>query len=258
MVVCLLNYDISVVFLTGTKYTKKETNMHIILAGQGKMAAAMEIACFSRGIGITKFGTDFDYSKLKNNKLVAVHFGSGKQLLSLIELCERFQIPLIQGSTNVNIPNNRRTIIVNAPNLSLPMIRFLEAFPAFASAIKIGMSISIIESHQKQKTDVSGTARVLAKTIGTKDSIITTIRDPDIQLSLGIPKEHLGGHAYHDFIFTGHGVEIKVSTKIRGRATYAEGALALAQSLADKIESLENGVYELGELRNIFHLLPGE
>ena len=219
------------------------------------MTKSVETACASRGIQITKFGMDFDYSNPNYGKPIAIHLGSGRQLLPLIDLCEALQMPVIQGSTKLTepLPSNRNVVIINAPNLSLPMIRFLASFPAFAQAIKAGMVARVVESHQVKKADTSGTARAIAKVLDIPESSIKSVRDPDIQLTLGVPEEHLGGHAYHDFVFTGQGVEIKVSTKIRGRATYAEGALTLARALTDQQEPLKNGIYEL---KDILHLLP--
>jgi len=229
--------------------------MHILLVGQGNMAKTVETVCATRRIKFTRFGEDFDYSNPAYGKPVAVHFGSGRQLLPLIELCTERHMPIIQGSTKLTgpLPSDRAVAIISAPNLSLPMIRFVGAFPAFAQAIKAGMEARIVESHQSKKVDTSGTARAVAKFLGISESSIKSVRDPDIQLTLNVPEEHLSGHAYHDFIFTGQGVEIRVSTKIRGRATYAEGALTLAQALADQQEPLKNGIYEL---KDILHLLP--
>ena len=232
--------------------------MHILLVGQGNMAKAVEATCISRDIKVTRFGMDFDYSNPHYGKPVAIHFGSGKQLFSLIKLCETQRMPIIQGSTKLemsfpSIPSDRNVAIINAPNLSLPMIRFVASFPAFVEVIKAGMGLRIVESHQKQKADTSGTARAVAKVLGISESAIKSIRDPDVQIAFGVPEKHLGGHAYHDFIFTGQGVEIRVSTKIRGRTTYAEGALTLAQALSELQEPLKNGVHEL---KDILHLLP--
>ena len=240
----------------GQSTIKQRTHlMHILLVGRGNMARAVETACASHGVQLTNFGMDFDYSNPSYGKPIAIHLGSGRQLLSLIELCESLRIPIIQGSTKLTelLPSNRDVTIVNAPNLSLPMIRFVAAFPAFAQAIKVGMEARIVESHQSRKADTSGTARAVAKVLDIPELAIKSVRDPDIQLTLGVPEEHLGGHAYHDFVFTGQGVEIRVSTKIRGRVTYAEGALTLAQALADQREPLKNGIYEL---KDILHLLP--
>ncbi len=223
--------------------------MHILLAGQGNMAKAVEAACFPRGIKLTKLGQDFDHSNEFYGKPVAIHFGSGSQLLHLVDVCERLKMPLIQGSTklSVELPSDRQVRIVNAPNLSIPMIRFMTAFPIFAQAIKTGMKLRIVESHQSAKADTSGTARAVARTLNVPESAIKPIRDPGIQILAGVPEEHLGGHAYHDFIFTGQGVEIRVSTKILGRATYAEGALILAQGLENHATDLGFGIHELND-----------
>lgn len=228
--------------------------MNILLVGKGKMANAIATTCAVRGINCIHAKEKVDYD-MPLHPVVAVHFGSGSQLLELIDLCERMQIPLIQGSTKlkVPIPIDRNVVIINAPNLSLPMIRFLGAFQAFAEAIKPGMEARIVESHQSTKVDKSGTARALAGALGIAESEIKSVRDPAIQLALGVPEGHLGGHAYHYFLFNGQEIEIGISTKIHGRATYAEGALALAQVLANEEEPWENGIYEL---KDILHMIP--
>ena len=60
--------------------------MHVLLVGNGKMAKAVEIACVTKGIKLTRFGADFDYSNQSYGKPVVIHLGSGRQLLQLIEL----------------------------------------------------------------------------------------------------------------------------------------------------------------------------
>jgi 4-hydroxy-tetrahydrodipicolinate reductase len=231
--------------------------MRILLVGRGNMAAAVQAVCTSRGIVRVDFNQDFELTTENHNRTVAIHFGSGSQLPRLIEYCERYRIPIIQGSTGLqaSIPNDCNTVIINAPNLSIPMIRFMTAFPAFAREIGIGMEMGVIESHQKDKRDVSGTARAIMRSLDIPDSSIISIRDPDQQIVLGVPRDHLDGHAHHDFIFTRNGIEIKVSTRINGRETYAEGAILLAHALCDLKEPLRDGVHEL---RDILHLLPRE
>lgn len=229
--------------------------MQIVLVGSGKMAMEVGVLCRAREI-LCIHGMEFVKEHAQSRRihpLIAMHFGSGRELEELVQFCETLKVPLIQGSTKVEVPIGRDVIIINAPNLSLPMMRFLSAFPDFANSISPGMTPSIVESHQSTKADTSGTARAIVKVLGTTNSAITSIRDTGTQLALGVPEEHLDGHAYHDFIFTGQGVEIKVSTKIRGRQTYAEGAVALAQALADQPKALQNGLYEL---KDVLPLLP--
>lgn len=233
--------------------------MHIILVGRGGMAQAIETACIVREIGFTRFADDLDETSFNHENLVAIHFGSGRQLPHLIEFCKNRRIPIIQGSTdlNVSLPSTigQNVAIINAPNLSLPMIRFMSAFPAFAQAIGLGMKMSVIESHQDTKVDVSGTARAIVTVLGNPESSIKSVRDPDIQLLLGVPGEHLSCHAHHKFIFIGQGVEIRVSTKISGRSTYTDGALTLAQKLTSLRAPLKNGIYGLEDISHIFSTL---
>lgn len=221
--------------------------MQIILEGNGKMATAVEEACTLHKIEVLR-------EVFSKPNSVAIHFGSGRNLLSLIDMCERYQIPIIQGSTklSVPVPEGKNVVIINAPNLSLPMIRFISTFPKFAAMIGSGMNITITESHQNGKVDTSGTARVIAKAISIPESEIRSIRDRPSQIALGIPEEHLDGHAFHFFNLVGQGVEIEISTKVLGRATYAEGALLMAQALVERRDPLSNGIHEL---KDVLHLI---
>ncbi len=229
--------------------------MHILLAGNGNMAAAITAAFNTRGIQVTKFSPHFDPSKPNLGKPVAIHVGSGRQLIPLIKVCENHGIPIIHATTSMKdpLPRSRKVVIIAAPNLSLPMIRFTAAFPAFAEAIRGGMEVRVVESHQKKKKDKSATAREIVKALSIHEEDIETVRSEGMQLALGVPKEHLGGHAFHDFILTGNGVEIRVSTRVTGREGYAEGAFLLASSLAELGKPMENGVYEL---KDVMHLFP--
>ncbi len=231
--------------------------MHILLVGSGNMAHAITQACQERNIQCSKLENPdvVTWIKYQKDTPIAIHVGSGRQLHYLIDVCEELHSPIIQGSTQLSepLPDNRKVTIINAPNLSLPIIRFLAAFPAFAKEIKPGMKLRITESHQRKKKDTSGTARAVARALNIPESDITSIRNPDIQALLGVPPEHLDGHAHHTFTFSGQGSEIVVSTRIHGRATYAEGALTLAQALANQTIPMGNGNYEL---KDILHLLP--
>ncbi len=236
--------------------------MKILLVGQGNMATAVAKLCKQKNIDchwnkelLIFFPKDYYPPQLIEDKMVAIHFGSGRLLPQLIELCESNQIPIIQGSTKLThpVPENPKTAIINAPNLSLPVIRFMMAFPDFAAAIKPGMEFGIVESHQEKKADTSGTARMIAKLMGIAETAICSIRKPFEQLSFGVPQEHLNGHAYHNFIFKGQGVEIGSYLRIHSRDTYADGALTLAQPLVEN--PLMPGIHQL---KDIMHLLPKE
>lgn len=221
--------------------------MKILLAGNGKMASAVQQACLSDGqIEVIPFFTGFNLA-IGSRNTVAIHFGSGRQLLELLEVCATHDVPVIQGSTKLStvIPDNHNNVIINAPNSSLPMVAFMQSFPDFALSMMKHMNVSIAESHQAGKKDVSGTARALSKLIDFDEETIVSVRDRTTQLALGVPEEYLDGHAYHDFVFTGQGVTIKVLTQVHGRATYAEGAIAVAERLVANPKRLMSGTYQL-------------
>ena len=208
------------------------------------------------------FGNHYPVNPASFTDTVAIHFGSGRLLADLLDFCGPLKIPIIQGSTKLTceLPASKEATvpIIKAPNVSLPMIRFMGAFPMFAAAIKTGMKVGIVESHQSGKADTSGTARAIAGMLGIPETEIQSVRTPFVQLLKGVPQEHLDGHAYHDFLFMGQGVELRVSTRIHGRGTYAEGALTLAHALVNDAflkSRLPAGVYEL---KDIMHFLPKE
>ncbi len=233
---------------------------NILLVGQGNMAKAIHAAFSPKSYGYLlwvrqEFGQHCPLDMRLKDNTVAIHVGSGRLLPTLIDVCEEMNMPLIQGSTKLTnpVPAGRNVTIINAPNFSLPMVRLLTTLPLFAEGIRPGMDVRIVESHQHKKPDTSGTARAIAGAVNVPEAEITKVRDVGAQLALGVPPEHLGGHAYHNFIFTGQGVEIKVSTRIHGRETYAEGAITLAEALLNQKEPMKTGIYQL---KDILHLLP--
>ncbi len=188
-------------------------------------------------------------------KSIGLHLGSGEFLEEFISFCEENKVPLIQGSSGMKVPTDRNLVIVNAPNLSLTIMKLLSALPVFTDAFKSGMKISLVESHQKSKGEnISGTALAIAQSLDLPESAITMVRDPGIQRLIGVPEEYLDGHAKHNLIFRGeYGVRVSIEIEVDGRETYAEGAIVLAEALANLSEPLKNGVYEL---KDILHILP--
>jgi dihydrodipicolinate reductase len=215
--------------------------MYVLIFGSGLMAQELAKVCDEQKINYDyhtfkgSFGRRSQPDTLTSQKdAVIVNFGSSKNLHRAIEWSEKFDITLIQGSTSqvaeidlstVACPNST---IIMAPNLSLPIVRFMKSFPVFADTIKSGMEMSILESHQSSKKDTSGTARAIASDLNFPIADIESVRKASIQQALGVPLQHRGGHAHHHFILSGLGVEISVSTKVNGRRTYAMGALEVA------------------------------
>lgn len=215
------------------------------------MATAIRVAAGKRGILVESLEAVLKdpVTLVVDNDIVAIHVGSGRELPQLINLCRFRGIPLIQGSTNCEPQDYHRLIVVEAPNFSLPMIRFIGAFPDFARALSPGMGLAIVESHQAKKADVSGTARAIASLLDLDEHMIISERDPDEQRRIGVPEEYLGGHALHFFALEGSGVQISIATRIFGRETYALGALDIAVMLVGKAgRSLPPDVYPVTDI----------
>lgn len=235
------------------KHQKIRTKMNtpvILLVGNGAMALVMEQYCKKVNISVFRLPSlrDLPFSP-SGSECVAVHFGSGRELPQLIEYCEKCQIPIIQGSTKLDcgvLAPTTNTVMVIAPNLSLPMIRLSAVLPAFLKAVaRSDMEVNILESHQAKKIDISGTARAIAKEIGVEESGIGKIRGKELSRAIGVPEEYLDGHAYHKFILSGLGATIEVSTKIHGRETYAAGAVEVAKRLL-RACAPSNTLYHVG------------
>jgi hypothetical protein len=65
----------------------------------------------------------------EESRVAVVHVGSGRQLEEALAFCQEHAIPLIQGATGICYPsalyNDTSFICLDAPNLSIPMIKFL-------------------------------------------------------------------------------------------------------------------------------------
>lgn len=221
----------------------------IVIAGCGNVAQALIALCEEKQRVCHKFKEGMTIHSTEN--LVAVHFGSGRELLPLIEWCQSNEVSLIQGSTGQVLPDEVPIPIVDAPNLSLPIIKLLgQILPVLKIAFG-DMDITITESHQASKTSVPGTAKTMAKTFEVDEKNIVSIRQKEVQRLLGIPEKNLDGHGYHWINFQGQGVDISVSTKVNGRRTYAEGTLTIADTLIRTPIKL-NQVYDITDFMGLF------
>ena len=184
---------------------------------------------------------NWDTSSHKENDVsrrVVVHCGSGQQLYDVLEYCQSNRVPLIQCSTGVTIPDNfaseRTFTIIDAPNLSIPIVKFLcmleETGQLFSE-----YQISITESHQKTKTTLAGTAAEMAGLLGIDKSEIKSIRDDDIQKNiLGIPEEFTRQHALLIVNIKGDECAITLRTEVHGLETYVVG-LARLINIIDRL-----------------------
>jgi len=229
------------------------------------MADAVADLCSKKEVTcIRNFFDKENHDSVNVHDTVAIYFGSGRELPRLIEFSQKSKIPIIQGSSYpdaIKHMNEAKGVaIVHAPNLSIPVVKFMSLFREQVKVLSDFMDLSILESHQKAKKDVSKTAREMADMAGLNHEYIESIRDPEEQVELlGVPKEHLGGHAYHFFNFEGMGVKIQTSIMIHGRETYALGSLLLAAGLLERgiLLDFQDGPVKFVDIPDSFYLNRG-
>src|SRR3989344_9114503 len=234
-------------------------NMELIIAGNGAMARLLRERCARENVASGDFivyghptqkkGGLEHFQDIREEIAIAVHFGSGRELPDLIGYCGGRGIPILNGSTGQELPEDCPVPLVHGPNLALPIVALLGVLPKVATALwGLGLKETLIESHQASKRTVPETAKLMAAVIGLLDTEeIKSVRNRAESLALGVPESALDGHGYHWIHWYGDDLEIEVSTKVRGRAPYIDGALFVAREMLRLKERLENRVYTLQE-----------
>jgi 4-hydroxy-tetrahydrodipicolinate reductase len=147
----------------------------------------------------------------------------------------------IKGSniSAVIAPNMAKQIVALQSMIKYASEKFHNCFKDYTLTIK--------ESHQKGKLDISGTARLMVdyfKQLGIifeKNDIIA-YREPEEQIKLGVPEEYLSGHGWHTYtlISSDKTVNIEITHNVNGRDIYAKGTIDAVFFLSEKIR---NGVH---------------
>lgn len=157
-------------------------------------------------------------------------------------------LPFVMGTTGFDIGEARRLVAessihaVISPNMAVPIILLQNALGRlareFPGALE-GWSLTIRESHQATKKDISGTARALLpllENLGTVPETppITAIREKKTQKALGVPDEAIDGHGWHWYELKSpdNSVSVDFSHRVNGRHVYAEGTLLAVDFLS--------------------------
>ena len=221
----------------------KENEQAIIIAGSGKLAQSL-----ISGLGHTTHVIKWDdFDKSLKNKNIVIHAGTGRQLQEGLDYCNETQSVLMELSTGTNIEqlNNRCPVII-CPNTAIPVLKIMKLINDYGKDYS-QYRIKILESHQKEKKTVAGTALVLAQALNVPNDRIESIRDTEFQKNtLGLPDEYLDLHAYHQIIIEDIGCEIKIETKVLGHDAYVSGV----KMIIDRINkmNLENKKYQVLEI----------
>ena len=126
---------------------------------------------------------------------------------------------------------------VIAPNMAKQIVALqamLEEMQKSYPGVYEGYTLSVIESHQKQKADTSGTAKAIVDTFNqmgiepiTYDDI-TKVRTEDEQQSImEVPADFIDGHAYHTYRIEAKDKSnaFEFRHNVNGRRIYAEGTI---------------------------------
>ena len=214
----------------------------IVIIGKGKLAEAIltRFPDFSE-IPVEEYGQDIE----ANHDTIFVHVGSGRQYGESLQRAIENDASYIQAATEKNItmkiPDKTNITFINAPNLDTNIIKLFHVFKCAKGLFK-DEQISIIESHQKEKTSLPGTAVKFCDFLGIPYERIESIRDPERQKELDI--SNLKQHAYHKIRIGDNSSSITIETKIEGLESYVKGLSKIVQC----VPMLKNGTYEIEDL----------
>ncbi|KAH0462880.1 hypothetical protein IEQ34_007462 [Dendrobium chrysotoxum] len=170
------------------------------------------------------------------------------------ELYCKLGVPFVMGTTGGDRELLYKTVrdanvyAVISPQMGKQVVAFLAAMELMAEQFPgafSGYSLQVMESHQAGKRDTSGTAKAVIscfQKLGVSFDVnkIKMIRDPKKQLEMvGVPEEHLEGHAFHMYHLTSPDdtVSFEFQHNVCGRSIYAEGTIDAAIFLSKKIKS---------------------
>ncbi|CAO2833520.1 unnamed protein product [Amaranthus hypochondriacus] len=170
------------------------------------------------------------------------------------ELYCKIGVPFVMGTTGGDRERLHKTVedsknyAVISPQMGKQVVAFLAAMEIMAEQFPgafAGYSLQVMESHQANKKDASGTAKAVIscfQKLGVDFDMdqIQLVRDPKLQIEMvGVPEEHIAGHAFHMYHLTSpdQTVSFEFQHNVCGRSIYAEGTVDAVLFLAKKVQS---------------------
>ncbi|XP_047307947.1 4-hydroxy-tetrahydrodipicolinate reductase 2, chloroplastic-like [Impatiens glandulifera] len=195
--------------------------------------------------------------------LVVVDYTIPAAVNANAELYCKVGVPFVLGTTGGDREQLFKTVrdsknyAVISPQMGKQVVAFLaameimsEQFPGAFS----GYDLQVMESHQASKLDTSGTAKAVIscfQKLGVSFEMdeIQMIRDPKQQVELvGVPEDHLLGHAFHMYHLTSpdQTVTFEFQHNVCGRSIYAEGTVDAVIFLAQKVRTkADKRIYDM-------------
>ncbi|KAK4482122.1 hypothetical protein RD792_009261 [Penstemon davidsonii] len=178
-------------------------------------------------------------------------------------LYSKVGVPFVMGTTGGDRELLYKTVAdsnvyaVISPQMGKQVVAFLAAMEIMAEQFPgafSGYNLQVLESHQASKLDLSGTAKSVIscfQKLGVSFELdqVKQIRDPRLQVEMvGVPQEHLNGHAFHMYHLTSpdETVSFEFQHNVCGRSIYAEGTVDAILFLAKKVNSkAEKRIYDM-------------
>jgi len=165
--------------------------------------------------------------------------------------------PFVMGTTGgdreamLELVKRSATYAVIAPQMGKQVVAFQAAMKLMAEQFPgafAGYTLRVTESHQSSKKDTSGTAKAIVASFndlgcGFDVKDIELVRDVPSQVGkMGVPEEHLLGHAFHTYRLTSADgtVSFEFQHNVCGRNIYAEGTVDAVGFLGRKVEAKDS------------------
>lgn len=196
---------------------------------------------------------------------VAVDFTTPSSAVLNAQLFANSRIPFVMGTSGGDrqaieaIVKHSEISAVFAPNMAASVVEvqtMLQTLAANNPGLFNGWHMTIRESHQAAKKDVSGTAIAIQRQLEalgvSLEGEIESIRDPKSQNELGI--QNVDGHAYHwiNMQSPDGTASIDLRTQVEGRTIYVDGTLLAIKFLR---RQMQNG--SRGEIFSMSDVLAG-
>lgn len=214
----------------------------LVIVGNGKLAEAIEKNFLKySNIPVIKYTTDIEADR----NTVFIHIGSGRQYKESLEYAITKGASYIQAATEKDIrmdaPKEINIKYISAENLDIKIIKLFYWLKLGRELFK-NEHISIVESHQKDKESLPGTALKICEYLNIPKESLVSVRDHETQKILKI--NNLDHHAYHKIVIGDDDSSISIETKIDGAISYVKGLV----QIMDSIPKLNCGYYEVDDL----------
>ncbi|XP_059636326.1 4-hydroxy-tetrahydrodipicolinate reductase 2, chloroplastic-like [Cornus florida] len=195
--------------------------------------------------------------------LVVVDYTVPSAVNDNAELYCKVGVPFVMGTTGGDRERLYKTVEVSkvyaviSPQMGKQVVAFLAAMEIMAEQFPgafSGYSLQVMESHQSNKLDTSGTAKAVISCfeklgVSFKMDEIQKIRDPKQQIEMvGVPEEYLSGHAFHMYHLTSpdQTVSFEFQHNVCGRSIYAQGTIDATIFLAQQVKTkAEKRIYDM-------------